>query len=134
MQVPLLIIASWEWDGGSGTWIAGEDRTDPSPPPLGARDGNFTLIDIVGGYNLQLHACPADPSHPHIELRRRARHNRHRDRLSSSAALANYQMIQTMGPRPQLRSTCRSDQASDLSAAAPIRARKPPDCTQSSLW
>ncbi|MGA5121770.1 hypothetical protein ACPCAG_00345 [Streptomyces pseudogriseolus] len=67
-QVPLLTIASSEWDGGSGTWIAEEDRTDPSPPPLGARDGNFTLIDIVGGYNLQLHACPADPSHPHIEL------------------------------------------------------------------
>ncbi|MFV2118253.1 hypothetical protein ACE14D_07315 [Streptomyces sp. Act-28] len=67
-QVPLLTIASSEWDGGSGTWIAEEDRTDPSPPPLGARDGDFTLIDIVGGYNLQLHACPADPSHPHIEL------------------------------------------------------------------
>ncbi|MET9453297.1 hypothetical protein [Streptomyces cinerochromogenes] len=67
-QVPLLTIASWEWDGGSGTWIAEEDRTDPAPPPLGAQDGNFTLIDIVGGYNLQLHACPADPSHPHIEL------------------------------------------------------------------
>ncbi|MGW5330621.1 hypothetical protein [Streptomyces sp. NPDC004014] len=67
-QVPLLTIASWEWDGGSGTWIAEEDRMSPAPPPLGAQDGNFTLIDIVGGYNLQLHACPADPSHPHIEL------------------------------------------------------------------
>lgn len=67
-EVPLLTIASWEWDGGGGTWIAGEDRTNPAPPPLGARDGNFTLIDILGGYSLQLHACPADPSHPHIEL------------------------------------------------------------------
>ncbi|GHH57731.1 hypothetical protein [Streptomyces candidus] len=67
-QVPLLTIASLEWDAGSETWIADEDRTDPSPPPLGARDGNFTLIDIVGGYNLQLHACPASPNHPHIAL------------------------------------------------------------------
>ncbi|MFF0792261.1 hypothetical protein [Streptomyces spiralis] len=67
-EVPLLTIASLEWDGGSETWIAEEDRTDPAPPPLGARNGNFTLIDIVGGYNLQLHACPADPSHPHIAL------------------------------------------------------------------
>ncbi|MFE9649894.1 hypothetical protein ACFYO0_38445 [Streptomyces sp. NPDC006365] len=67
-EVPLLTIASTEWDGGTGTWIPEEERTDPVPPPLGARDGNFTLIDIVGGHNLQLHACPADPSHPHIEL------------------------------------------------------------------
>ncbi|MBC2869980.1 non-ribosomal peptide synthetase, partial [Streptomyces mexicanus] len=29
---------------------------------------NFTLIMIARGYDLQLHACPADPSHPHIEL------------------------------------------------------------------
>ncbi|MEV3993501.1 hypothetical protein AB0J57_31825 [Streptomyces sp. NPDC049837] len=67
-QVPLLTIASLEWDGGSGTWIPEEEPTNPSPPPLGARNGNFTLIDIVGGYNLQLHVCPVDPSHPHIEL------------------------------------------------------------------
>lgn len=67
-EVPLLTIASSEWDGGSKSWIAEEEPTNPAPPPLGARDGNFTLIDIVGGYNLQLHACPADPSHPHIQL------------------------------------------------------------------
>ncbi|OKK06204.1 hypothetical protein AMK26_09095 [Streptomyces sp. CB03234] len=67
-EVPLLTIASSEWDGISKSWIAEEEPTNPAPPPLGARDGNFTLIDIVGGYNLQLHVCPADPSHPHIEL------------------------------------------------------------------
>ncbi|MGW0823592.1 hypothetical protein [Streptomyces sp. NPDC002845] len=67
-EVPLLTIASSEWDGGSGTWIAEEERTNPAPPPLGAQDGNFTLIDITGGNNLQLHACPVSPSHPHIEL------------------------------------------------------------------
>ncbi|MFF3358464.1 hypothetical protein ACFYWN_38990 [Streptomyces sp. NPDC002917] len=67
-QVPLLTIVSWEWDGGSGTWIAEEERTNPAPPLLGAQDGNFTLIDIIGGYDLQLHVCPASPDHPHIEL------------------------------------------------------------------
>ncbi|MEY9815480.1 hypothetical protein [Streptomyces albogriseolus] len=67
-EVPLLTIASSEWDGISESWIAEQDRTTPAPPPLGARDGRYTLIDIVGGYNLQLHVCPADPSHPHIEL------------------------------------------------------------------
>ncbi|MEU7406543.1 hypothetical protein [Streptomyces sp. NPDC044948] len=50
------------------TWIAAEERPAPAPHVPGARDGNFTLIDIVGDHNLQLHACPADPSHPHIEL------------------------------------------------------------------
>ncbi|MFB7651146.1 MULTISPECIES: hypothetical protein [unclassified Streptomyces] len=67
-EVPLLTIASSEWDGGSETWIADEDRTTPAPHHLGAEDANFTLIDITGGNNLQLHACPADPTHPHIEL------------------------------------------------------------------
>ncbi|MEU3923512.1 hypothetical protein [Streptomyces sp. NPDC029004] len=66
--VPLLTIASSEWDSGSVTWIAEEERTTPAPHHLGAPDGNFTLIDIAGGNDLQLHACPADPSHPHIEL------------------------------------------------------------------
>ncbi|WP_285563721.1 MULTISPECIES: hypothetical protein [unclassified Streptomyces] len=67
-QVPLLTIASWEWDGDGGTWIAKEQAPNPAPPPLGAQNGNFTLIDILGGYNLQLHACPKSPDHPHIEL------------------------------------------------------------------
>ncbi|MFF5575989.1 hypothetical protein [Streptomyces luteogriseus] len=53
--VLLLTIASSEWDGGSATWIAEEESPTPGPPPLGARDGNFTLIDITGGNNLQLH-------------------------------------------------------------------------------
>ncbi|WP_138897266.1 hypothetical protein, partial [Streptomyces chryseus] len=66
--VPLLTIASSEWDGGSATWIAEEDRPTPGPPPLGARNGNFTLISITGGNNLQLHVCPSSPYHPHIEL------------------------------------------------------------------
>ncbi|WP_327350122.1 hypothetical protein OG772_36200 [Streptomyces sp. NBC_01321] len=66
--VPLLTIASSEWDAASVTWIPEEERTAPAPPPLGAQDGNFTLIDIVGGYDLQLHVCPVSPDHPHIEL------------------------------------------------------------------
>lgn len=67
-EVPLLTIASWEWDGGSETWIADGDRTTPAPHHLGAEDGTFTLIDITGGNNLQLHVCPASPRHPHFQL------------------------------------------------------------------
>ncbi|MEU9473792.1 hypothetical protein AB0D78_46160 [Streptomyces avermitilis] len=67
-QVPLLTIASSEWDGGSETWIAEEERTNPTPVPLGTQPGDFTEISIAGGYNLQLHVCPASPDHPHIAL------------------------------------------------------------------
>ncbi|MET7542782.1 hypothetical protein [Streptomyces sp. NPDC005507] len=52
----------------SETWIAEEERPNSTPLPLGARDGNFTLISITGGNNLQLHVCPDSPDHPHIEL------------------------------------------------------------------
>ncbi|EGG47428.1 hypothetical protein SGM_2352 [Streptomyces griseoaurantiacus M045] len=48
-------------DRGGGTAGAG-----PAAP--GARDGDFTLIDITGGNNLQLHVCPSSPHHPHFEL------------------------------------------------------------------
>ncbi|MDF0372356.1 hypothetical protein OM788_002208 [Streptomyces sp. KA12] len=66
--VPLLTIASNEWDGGSVTWIAEDDRPHQAPPPLGDRHGNYTLINITGGNNLQLHVCPTSPYHPHFEL------------------------------------------------------------------
>ncbi|WP_030167805.1 hypothetical protein [Streptomyces sp. NRRL S-813] len=67
-EVPLLTIASSEWDGGSETWIPEDDGSPSAPGPLGGEEGNFTWIGITGDNNLQLHVCPADPSHPHIEL------------------------------------------------------------------
>ncbi|MFF4360705.1 hypothetical protein [Streptomyces sp. NPDC001604] len=66
--LPLLTIASTEWDGGSESWAPQEEHTDPTPLPPGYPTANFTMIDIASGYNLQLHACPASPDHPHIEL------------------------------------------------------------------
>ncbi|MBC9717653.1 hypothetical protein H9Y04_34490 [Streptomyces sp. TRM66268-LWL] len=57
-----------EWDGGSGTWIP-EEQPPPEVPALRRADhGDFTLIDIAGGNNLQLYVCPATPDHPHLEL------------------------------------------------------------------
>ena len=67
-QVPLLTIAPFEWDHGSKSWAPEEERTNPTPLLRGTEPANFTLIMIARGYDLQLHACPADPSHPHIEL------------------------------------------------------------------
>ncbi|WP_329191768.1 MULTISPECIES: hypothetical protein [unclassified Streptomyces] len=52
----------------AGRPAAGPAGAPPGPPPLGARDGNFTLIDITGGNSLQLHVCPSSPYHPHFEL------------------------------------------------------------------
>ncbi|MEU0056918.1 hypothetical protein [Streptomyces sp. NPDC006334] len=66
--VPLLTIASAEWDSVTRSWVPEEEQAVPTPSNLGNPPGDFTLIDIAGGYDLQLHACPADPSHPHIEL------------------------------------------------------------------
>ncbi|WP_424217361.1 hypothetical protein ACN20G_35365 (plasmid) [Streptomyces sp. BI20] len=67
-EVPLLTIASSEWDRGSKTWIAEERSMATMSPSLGNRGGNFTLLDITGGNNLQLHVCPHNPAHPHITL------------------------------------------------------------------
>lgn len=66
--LPLLSIATTEWDHGSKSWAPEEERTNPTPLPAGCPPANFTMIDIASGHTLQLHACPASPDHPHIEL------------------------------------------------------------------
>ncbi|MFH8439777.1 hypothetical protein ACH4D3_00915 [Streptomyces sp. NPDC018026] len=66
--LPLLTIATVEWDADSDSWAPEEERTNPTPLLPGTPPANYTLIGIAGGSSLQLHACPTDPSHPHIEL------------------------------------------------------------------
>ncbi|MGA5552849.1 hypothetical protein [Streptomyces lavendulocolor] len=66
--IPLLTIASSEWDSGGKSWMPEEERTNPTPLLLGRPPSNFTLLDIAGAYGLQLHVCPSSPEHPHIEL------------------------------------------------------------------
>ncbi|MFC7892199.1 hypothetical protein [Streptomyces sp. NPDC057381] len=66
--LPLLTVATLEWDAGSDSWAPEEEKANPTPLLPGTPPANFTLIGIARGSNLQLHACPADPSHPHIEL------------------------------------------------------------------
>ncbi|MFC7887264.1 hypothetical protein ACFUVV_36020, partial [Streptomyces sp. NPDC057376] len=66
--LPLLTVATLEWDAGSESWAPEEERTNPTPLLPGTPPANFTLIGTARGSNLQLHGCPADPSHPHIEL------------------------------------------------------------------
>ncbi|KOT52704.1 MULTISPECIES: hypothetical protein [Streptomyces] len=65
---PLLTIASTEWNAGSMSWAPEEERTNPTPLLPGTPPANFTMIILARGYDLQLHACPSSPEHPHIEL------------------------------------------------------------------
>jgi hypothetical protein len=66
--LPLLTIATTEWNHGTESWTPEEERTNPTPLLPGTPPANFTMINIASGYALQLHACSASPDHPHIEL------------------------------------------------------------------
>ncbi|MFJ6797200.1 hypothetical protein [Streptomyces sp. NPDC091268] len=70
-MVPLLTIASWEWDGGDGrSWAPQEDQAiafahshypgqDPSQP---------TRVEVGSADNMQIYVCPTSPAHPHTDL------------------------------------------------------------------
>jgi len=64
-MVPLLTIASTEWDADTRSWIPCEDqaRTEPSSSCLDP--GDPAMIQIGDNDNLQLYICPASPDHPH---------------------------------------------------------------------
>ncbi|MGW3991111.1 hypothetical protein [Streptomyces sp. NPDC004830] len=66
--IPLVTIASREWNPGSRSWMPEEERTNPTLLPLGTQPSNVTLLNIADAYDLQLHVCPVSPDHPHIEL------------------------------------------------------------------
>ncbi|MFD0058177.1 hypothetical protein ACFVHR_31100 [Streptomyces sp. NPDC127168] len=64
---PLLTIASTEWNKGTASWAPeGDQARDPLPP--GVPPANYTRVVVAGGYALQLHVCPVDADHPHLEL------------------------------------------------------------------
>ncbi|MFC7262698.1 hypothetical protein [Streptomyces lutosisoli] len=70
-MVPLLTIASFEWDGGElRGWAPYEDRAaayadshyagqDPAQP---------TKVEVGSTDNMQLYVCPTSPEHPHTDL------------------------------------------------------------------
>ncbi|MET7703917.1 hypothetical protein [Streptomyces sp. NPDC005485] len=70
-MVPLLTIASFEWDGGEGRgWAPYEDQAaayadghragqDPAQP---------TRIEVGSTDNMQFYVCPTSPEHPHTDL------------------------------------------------------------------
>jgi len=70
-MVPLLTIASREWDGDEGHgWAPQEDQAaarvgsyyagqDPSQP---------TGVEVGSTDNMQIYVCPTSPEHPHTDL------------------------------------------------------------------
>ncbi|MDT0420486.1 hypothetical protein [Streptomyces evansiae] len=66
--IPLLTIASTEWNAGSESWMPQEERSTPTPLLPRSNPAGFTQVTLAHGYDLQLHICPVSPDHPQIEL------------------------------------------------------------------
>ncbi|MBZ9644604.1 hypothetical protein [Streptomyces sp. PSKA30] len=69
-MVPLLTIASFEWDGGTHGWAPYEDQAAALSPSYvaGANPAQPTAVEVGSTDNLQLYVCPASPDHPHTDL------------------------------------------------------------------
>ncbi|MEV6683953.1 hypothetical protein AB0N28_01140 [Streptomyces sp. NPDC051130] len=69
-MVPLLTIASWEWDGGDGhSWAPQEDQAAATAPYYaGQAPSQPTRVEVGSTDNMQVYVCPASPEHPHTDL------------------------------------------------------------------
>lgn len=69
-MVPLLTMASFEWDGGSRGWAPYEDQAAAfaAGHVAGQNPAQPTAVEVGSADNLQLYVCPASPEHPHTDL------------------------------------------------------------------
>ncbi|SBT90339.1 hypothetical protein GA0115233_101776 [Streptomyces sp. DI166] len=68
-MVPLLTIASFEWDGETDGWVPYEDRAAAaSDYPAGLSPAQPTGVEVGSTDNMQLYVCPESPEHPHTDL------------------------------------------------------------------
>ncbi|MFG2989199.1 hypothetical protein ACGFZK_07860 [Streptomyces sp. NPDC048257] len=65
-MVPLLTIASNEWDSSNTGWVPYEDQALASLDD--ARVANPPKVQVSRGNRLQLYVCPESPDHPHTDL------------------------------------------------------------------
>ncbi|MEU4154557.1 hypothetical protein [Streptomyces sp. NPDC026659] len=69
-MVPLLTIASFEWDYGRRGWAPYEDEA--AAHAAGHRAGQDpaqpTEVEVGSTDNMQLYVCPVSPEHPHTDL------------------------------------------------------------------
>ncbi|MFB8404484.1 hypothetical protein [Streptomyces sp. NPDC055912] len=69
-MVPLLTIASFEWDSATTGWIPYEDQAAAA---VGGRVAGRspvqpTAVEVGSTDNMQLYVCPVSPDHPHTDL------------------------------------------------------------------
>ena len=70
IMTPFFYIDSSEWDAGTYPWRPLEEVSGPVDPrniPPGPGDDEVGIL-IGRGYGMQIYTCPADPSHPHVEV------------------------------------------------------------------
>ncbi|MEU6800909.1 hypothetical protein [Streptomyces neyagawaensis] len=70
-MVPLLTIASFEWDGGEGlSWAPGEDQAAAHAGGrcCGQSRSQPTQVEVGSTDNMQIYVCPTSPEHPHTDL------------------------------------------------------------------
>ncbi|MFF6837130.1 hypothetical protein ACFY84_35965, partial [Streptomyces sp. NPDC012438] len=67
-MVPLLTIASFEWDGDEG-WVPQEDQANAaSSYYAGKNPSQPTRVEVGSTDNMQIYVCPISPEHPHTDL------------------------------------------------------------------
>ncbi|GAA0324615.1 hypothetical protein GCM10010302_74700 [Streptomyces polychromogenes] len=69
-MIPLLTIASWEWDGDeSRSWVPLEDQAAAAGSYFaGQAPSQPTRVEVGSTDNMQIYICPASPEHPHTDL------------------------------------------------------------------
>lgn len=70
-MVPLLTIASREWDGGEGhSWTPQEDQAAANAAGhcCGQSPSRPTKVEVGSTDNMQIYVCPTSPEHPHTDL------------------------------------------------------------------
>ncbi|MET9105370.1 hypothetical protein [Streptomyces zhihengii] len=71
-MVPLLTIASFEWDGGEGrSWAPRQDAEASIAADsrcCGQSPSRPTKVEVGSTDNLQIYVCPTSPEHPHTAL------------------------------------------------------------------
>ncbi|MGV9454997.1 hypothetical protein [Streptomyces sp. NPDC003635] len=69
-MVPLLTIASFEWDGGTRGWAPYEDQADAfaASHRAGQNPAQPTAVEVGSADNMQIYVCPTSPEHPHTDL------------------------------------------------------------------
>ncbi|MEU8289773.1 hypothetical protein [Streptomyces pseudogriseolus] len=69
-MVPLLTIASFEWDGETYGWAPQEERAAAYAHGhlAGLNPAQPTRVEVGSADNMQLYVCPESPEHPHTDL------------------------------------------------------------------